>query len=621
VLRQGVEGSGTVDLGSGLDADLLDELAATFGAADASVQQHLDLVDAAAADVNAIVSQLDADAASDVSRVLVLTAVVTGLAIAGAALAVRSIVRPLRRISAVADDMRDGSLETRAEVSGPRELQSAARALNEAIDQVQLSERQALALAEGDLDNPVLAAPTPGALGRSLRDAVAQLASSMSEREDFRRRLAHEAAHDGLTGLPNRPAILSHVERAIGRSGRTGATVALLMVDLHQFKLVNETHGHIGGDRVLVEVSSRLRGVVRQGDVVGRVGADEFLVVAEPVQDADEAHVLAERLLLAIEEEMLVAGTSMSIGASIGISLATQESDPDGLLREASAAAAAAKRHGRGGIHFCDDELRSRLASRGEVERGLIHAIEHDELVVHVQELVRARDEQVVSMEALVRWIHPERGLIPPNDFIPVAEESDLIISLDRWVLERAGALLADWAADGSRAGQSLAVNISERHLGHPHLVEHVLGPLRRHGVDPSRLTIEVTETALLEDLAVAARQLGVLRAAGVKVAIDDFGTGYTSLAHLRALPVDILKIDRSFVSNLARDDERTLVRMIVEIGHLFGHEVVAEGVETSQEARELLGLGVDTLQGFHYSRPSLVELRPAPSLAVQTTN
>jgi diguanylate cyclase (GGDEF)-like protein len=603
-----------IDLPFFADHDLTSELKETFLAAEAAVQQHHRAVDAAAQDVTEAAVELDATAATQARRAQALGVAVIAMAVVTAYLAVRSIVRPLRRISDVADHMRTHSLDTRADETGPRELRSAAKALNEAVDQLQLSERQALALARRDLDDPVLEMTIPGPLGRSLRDAVTQLTSSINEREDFRRRLVHATDHDVLTGLPNRTATIAHVERALGRAVRSGDTVALLVVDLDHFKLVNDTHGHTAGDRVLVEMARRLQASVRQGDVVGRVGADEFVVVAEPVADAAEAEQLAQRLISDVAQALSLAGTDISLGASIGISLSTERADADRLLHEASTAVAAAKRDGRGRIRFCDEDMRSRLASRSDVERGLIRAIEHDELVIHVQELVRACDEQPVSLEALVRWQHPERGMVPPGDFIPVAEESDLIVALDRWVLERSAAHLAEWSNDPARAHLSLAVNISERHLTHPALIDNVLGPLRLHGIDPRRLTVEVTETALLDDLATAASQLEVLRSAGIRVAIDDFGTGYTSLTHLRALPVDIVKIDRSFVANLHRDDERSLVRLIVEVGHLFGYEVVAEGVETAVEASELVSLGVDVLQGFHYSRPSLVELGPGTS-------
>ncbi|MBK5224827.1 MAG: EAL domain-containing protein, partial [Acidimicrobiia bacterium] len=592
-----------------LDAEAVfadaDALASTFLAADQSVNLHMALVEAAADDIDSIASNLVDDAAADSRNAILLGIGVTSLALAAAIVGGRTIVVPLRRMSAVADAMRQGSLDERVTEGGPRELRSAGRAMNEAVAQLQLSESQALALARGDLDDPVLATPSPGQLGESLREAVAHLASSLTEREEFRRRLAHTAAHDGLTGLPNRPASLSHVNRAIGRASRTDDMVAVLFVDLDGFKQINETHGHPAGDRVLVQVAQTLAGAVRQSDVVGRLGADEFIVVAEPVADEGEVAAMGARLLDSLPRSVTVAGVAISISASIGIATSVGGASPDALVREADVAVAEAKRRGRGQIRFCDDALRSDIATRSSVERGLATAIENDELILHFQELVDARTEQPVSMEALVRWMRPGVGMVPPDDFIPVAEASDLIIALDEWVLRHAIAQLATWTDDPRLGHLTLGVNLSARHLGHPRLVDHVLGPLRAHGVDPRRLVIEVTETALLDDVATAAAQLATLQAHGVRIAIDDFGTGYTSLAHLRALPVDVLKIDRSFVANLDREDERGLVRMIIEVGHLFGMEIIAEGVETASEARELLSLGTDTLQGYHYSRPS----------------
>ena len=595
--------------GTELDVDSLvssgDALAELFLAADEAVNLHMQLARAAAADVTALAEAMDEEAASEARQAILLGAGVTLLSVIVAFLGGRAIIGPLRRMSGVADAMRRGSLDERVAERGPREMQSAARALNEAVAQLQLSEKQAVALASGDLDDPILETPAPGALGRSLREAVAHLASSLSEREDFRRRLAHAAAHDGLTGLPNRTSSLAHLDRALGRVSRTGESLAVLFLDLDGFRQVNDVHGHSAGDRVLVQVAQRLSEVVRQGDVVGRIGADEFIVVAEPVGDDDEAEALALRLLEAISAEIQLGGVGTVVGASVGIATSTGDSDPDALVREAGAAVGDAKRHGRGGIRFCDDTLRRDLASRGSVERGLALAIERDELVLHFQQLVDARYERPVSIEALVRWMQPDGTMVPPGEFIPVAEASDLIVTLDRWVLEHAATQLSEWTDDPDLGHLTLAVNISERHLGHPRLVDHVLDPLRAAGVDPGRLVVEVTESALLDDLASAATRLATLREHGVKVAIDDFGTGYTSLAHLRALPVDVLKVDQSFVWNLDRDDERSLVRMIIEVGHLFGLEVVAEGVEDNTQARELLRLGVDTLQGFHYSRPA----------------
>ena len=588
-------------------------LADTFLGAKRAVDGHMRLVDAGAEDVAELAADLDADAAAQSRDAVIWGATVAAVALGGAVLGSRAIIVPLRRMADAADAMREGSLDHHVEESGPQEMRSATRAMNEAVAQLQLAERQALALAQGDLDDPVLEISTPGALGRSLREAVAHLTSSLNDREEFRRRLAHEAAHDPLTGLPNRTASLAHLNRALGRAQRTGDRLAVLMIDLDGFKQVNDLHGHGAGDRVLVQVAQRLSEAIRQSDVVGRLGADEFIVVAEPVGDDTEAGTLAQRLADALEEPIMAGGRRVAVSATIGIVSDDGTIGPDVLIREADAAVVEAKRTGGGKIMFCDDDLRAGIASRSAVERGLADAIENDDLVVYVQQIVDARTEELHSMEALVRWVDPVAGLIPPDDFIPVAEGSDLIVALDRWVLQTAIQHLARWGADPHLRHVPLSVNISGRHLAHPHLVDHVLDPLRAHGVDPTRLTVEVTETALLDDLASAATHLAALRAAGVRVAIDDFGTGYTSLAHLRALPVDIVKIDRSFVSNLARDDERTLIRMIVEVGHLFGLEVVAEGVETASDARELLLLGVDALQGFHYSRP-----RPATDVLPQ---
>jgi diguanylate cyclase (GGDEF)-like protein len=570
-----------------------------------ALTRHVELVDAAAVSAATIVGETKQAAIADRNAVLALVTAVSIFSLVGMFVAGRWIVGPLRRMAEAADAMREGELGAHALVAGPKEVRSAAAALNEAAEQLKLAEGQALALAEEDLSHPVLAARAPGALGASLRTAVAHLADSLAEREQYRQRLAHESAHDGLTGLANRAASLNELGSALARVRRSGSDLAVLFIDLDEFKPVNDRLGHAAGDRVLGAVAQRISAAVREGDHVGRLGGDEFVVIAEPVADLDEAVLIAQRILGEIARPVSVGTTQITPGASIGIALGcSADLSADEIIRDADLAVYQAKTLGRGRIEICDAELRQSLAHRATIETKLRKAIAANELVLHYQTVTEAHTGLPVSLEALVRWVLPDGTLVPPNDFIPIAERSDLILDVDRWVLDRAAAQMAIWKDHPQLGRLPIAVNISARHLCAPTLMSDVLGALARHDVSPSRLILEITESALLGDLDRAARRLAELRSRGIKVAIDDFGTGYTSLAHLRRLPVDVLKIDRSFVSNLDRTDDRSLVKLIVETGHLLGVSVTAEGVETYEQADLLADLGSDHLQGYRFSRP-----------------
>lgn len=570
-----------------------------------AVSEHVALVEAAAANVSDIAGATSRVAIADRNDVVLLVFCVSLLSLIAIVIVGRWVVSPLRRMAEVADQMREGELGSHARVAGPNEVRSAAAALNEAADHLKLAEGQALALAAEDLAHPSLSAQAPGALGASLRTAVGRLAESLAEREEYRQRLAHEAAHDGLTGLANRTASINELASALARVRRSGSDLAVLFIDLDEFKPVNDRLGHSAGDRVLRSVAQRIGAAVREGDHVGRLGGDEFVVIAEPVADLDEAVLIAERILAEIARPVSVGSTQITPAASIGIALGcSADLSADEIIRDADLAVYQAKSLGRGRIEICDAELRKSLEHRATVETKLRAAIAANELVLHYQTVTEAHTGLAVSLEALVRWVRPDGTLVPPDDFIPIAERSDLILDVDRWVLDRAAAQMASWQDHPQLGHLPVAVNLSARHLCAPTLMSDVLGALERHGVAPDRLILEITESALLGDLDRAARRLSELRSRGIRVAIDDFGTGYTSLAHLRRLPVDVLKIDRSFVSNLDRSDDRSLVKLIVETGHLLGVSVTAEGVETFEQADLLAELGSDHLQGYRFSRP-----------------
>jgi len=581
----------------------LDRVTALFEIGTASSAAHLELVSSAAADASVAAGRA-ADAADASTRRALWTIVVLALgSLAGAYVFSRSIVAPLRRLATQARRLRDGVSADNDRPRGPREVQEAASAISEAAAHLALAERQAHALAAGDLEHPALGETAPGDLGSALQHAVHTLASSINEREEFRRRLAHEAAHDGLTALANRNSSLARLQQGLARTRRNSATLAVMFVDLDGFKNVNDTHGHLAGDAVLRTVAQRLVTNVREGDHVGGRGGDEFLIIAEPVQDTEEALSIATRVRLALNEPIRVGDVTVEIDASIGVALGEHDSDLDAdeLLHDADLAVYRAKAMGRGRIELCDDDLRAQDIEYALLERALRYAIEHDELILHYQPTIDASTGGTTGLEALVRWQRSGHGLVMPSGFIEFAERSDLIIDIDLWVLDRVARQLRDWTNHPTYATVPVAVNISGRHLNSNDFVANVLRPLEHHGIDPSRLVVEVTESGLLDDLDHAATKLEALRSRGIKVAIDDFGTGYTSLAYLRSLPVDILKIDRSFTNDAAA---QSLVQLIINTGHLLGAHITAEGIETDEQVRRFTQMGCDGIQGYFYARP-----------------
>lgn len=589
------------------------------GAAEASTASY-GVVDAAAASVLDIAAGISDDANGDIRRSSAFAVGMTLATVAAALLAARSIVRPLRRLEQAADalhsdDARTSDVAGPATSTGPSEVRAAASALQHAEAHLELVTAQARALAAGDLHADVLEDRAPGGLGAALSDAVGTLRSALARQEDFRRRLAHEAAHDGLTSLPNRTASMKQLTRAIARTERSDSQLAVLFVDLDRFKDVNDHHGHHAGDVVLTAAAQRLLGEVREGDLVGRLGGDEFVIVAEPIDGVDEAIELGHRMLGALAEPVDIGSVRVSIGASIGIAITSEAHlTADELLRDADLAVYRAKELGRGGVQICDEALRSEMLRTADISIALRHAIDADELVVHYQPVLDAKDSRLRALEALVRWRRPGvDGLVPPAEFIDIAERSSLIVDLDRWVIEHVVRQIAEWHADGRFLTTPVAINISGRHIGHRDLPRHVLDPLARHGVAPGAIVVEVTESALVDDLGSVALALQQLRDEGVAISIDDFGTGYTSLAHLRSLPVDVLKVDRSLVAGAVADpNEASIIKLIIDTGHLLGAAVTAEGIETAQEATVLAELGADQLQGYYFSRPQPAAQLPA---------
>ena len=420
--------------------------------------------------------------------------------------------------------------------------------------------------------------------------------------------LSHRALHDPLTNLPNRALFVDHVELALRRAARSGSWTAVLFIDLDRFKLVNDSLGHAAGDELLVAVAARLRDAVRDSDTVGRLSGDEFTALCEDIVGEADAGIVAERIIAALAEPIEIAGQEIFVGSSIGIGLVEGGAkDAEALLREADAAMYEAKHRGRTRYELYDQRLRSRAAERLRTESELRRAIEGDELRLVYQPQVDLASGRVVGTEALVRWSKNGGKLVSPAEFIPLAEETGLIVELGVVVLEAACHQAASWRAEGGATQPSLvvAVNVSPTQLSEPLFMDQLDAALALSGVDPSLLWLEVTESALMRDLEATAARLAEISALGVRIAIDDFGTGYSSLAHLRQLPVHAVKVDRSFVDGLAlRPEDRAVVSAITGMGHALNLDVVAEGVETQDQVCALQALGCDLAQGYHFGRP-----------------
>jgi diguanylate cyclase (GGDEF)-like protein len=417
------------------------------------------------------------------------------------------------------------------------------------------------------------------------------------------------ALYDPTTGLPNRELLTDRIAHALaGHHADDAGSIAVVLLGLDRFKVINESLGHLMGDRLLVAVGQRLARGVRPGDTVARVGGDEFGIIFDPVADADEARAIADRIVTELRAPFPLNDREWFVSASMGIALAEPgRATPDELLREAEIAMVRAKGDTTRRHAFFEPSMSAQTLERVELESDLRSGIERGELRVHYQPIVTLESTEIVGFEALVRWQHPTRGLVAPLAFIPLAEETGLIVPIGRWVLEAACRQAAKWHStrlDPNGKALFVSVNLSAREFAQADLVGDVAAILAETGLDPSALDLEITESVLMDQSETGIRTLRRLRALGVRLVLDDFGTGYSSLSYLKHLPLDTIKIDRSFVAGIEEKADQSIVEAVVALAHGLGIGVVAEGIETERQAVRLLELGCDLGQGYLFSRP-----------------
>ncbi|MEX0972088.1 MAG: EAL domain-containing protein [Solirubrobacterales bacterium] len=444
--------------------------------------------------------------------------------------------------------------------------------------------------------------------------ASANVLADALERHSADEALRHRVLHDSLTGLPNRLSFVDSLRDALHRSTASGSPVGILFLDLDHFKLINDSIGHHAGDELLQAVAPRLRAHLRPGDLVARFGGDEFGILVDRLSDENEALAIADRVAGAFSEPYSMGGADHFVTASVGIAIArpigSEPVDAELLIRDADAAMYRAKERGRGRCELFDAEMRAHALRRLETERELRHALDRDELELHYQPLVCLGSGEIVGLEALVRWRHPERGLLDPGEFVSVAEDSGLIESIGRWVQETACRQALGWhELRPDQRPLDVAVNLSARQVAHRDLATTVREILARTGLEPVNLRLEVTESALVGESAGATATLEELSDIGVRLVLDDFGTGYSSLAYLNRFPFDALKIDRSFVEGLGIEQERTaIVEAVIGMARALSLDAIAEGVENEAQLSELRRLRCDYAQGHLFSRPLTAE-------------
>jgi diguanylate cyclase (GGDEF)-like protein/PAS domain S-box-containing protein len=424
----------------------------------------------------------------------------------------------------------------------------------------------------------------------------------LTARKRMEQELAHQALHDSLTGLPNRTLLTDRLVHGLAGSRRRGAQLGVIFVDVDRLKEINDSLGHTAGDELLRHVGRQISGAIRPGDTVARIGGDEFVVVCDSVSTR-ETEEIAGRILDALSELFVCGGEEIRPTASMGIAVADARATPESLLRDSDAAMYRAKERGRGRIELFDEALRSRDERRTATTSSLHRALEREEFTIEYQPIVDLETGKMVSAEALLRWVHPERGLVPPHEFIPLAEDTGLIVPIGAWVLDQSCRQLARWQR--IEPSMTLAVNLSVRQLLDPAIAARLSAVVLQSGARAEGLCLELTESVFMEDVEFFGKALASLKRLGVRLTIDDFGTGYSSLSYLKRFPVDAVKVDRAFVDGLGTDPhDSALVAAIVAMAAALDLEVTAEGVETQAQLAHLKRLGCRRVQGFHLARP-----------------
>jgi diguanylate cyclase (GGDEF)-like protein/PAS domain S-box-containing protein len=421
--------------------------------------------------------------------------------------------------------------------------------------------------------------------------------------------MRHLAEHDSLTGLPNRTLFDDRLKQAIAPAGRQGKQLAVMFVDLDQFKRINDSLGHEVGDKLLQSIAGRLKASVWRTDTVSRLGGDEFLVLLSQIVHAEDAAISVRKILREFASPHIIDGKSIDINASIGVSTyPTDGSEARTLINKADAAMYDAKQHGRNGFRFFLQDMQERISDRQLLEGDLRYALGRNEFVLHYQPKFNLQTGQIIGVEALIRWTHPQRGMVSPALFVPIAEECGLILPIGRWVLLEACKQARAWS-DSGLGNLPIAVNVSATEFADKEFISGVRTVLISTGVEPSNLELELTESVLMRDAESTVRTLDALKAMGVRLAIDDFGTGYSSFTYLRRFAVDTLKLDQSFVQKITQDlGDATIVSAMINIGNSLGLRVIAEGVETKAHFEFLQSHGCSEGQGYFFSRPVVAE-------------
>jgi diguanylate cyclase (GGDEF)-like protein/PAS domain S-box-containing protein len=442
--------------------------------------------------------------------------------------------------------------------------------------------------------------------GKATRLAGSQ--SDINARKDVEKQLIYDALHDKLTDLPNREMFLKRLSQAINRSQlRPGYSYAVLFIDLDRFKVLNDSRGHTVGDQMLLIVARRLESCMRDEDLVARMGGDEFTVLLEPVDDLQQLIAIAERILEIISQPMLLNGQNIYTTASIGIAPSTHTYQlPEHILRDADTAMYHAKEMGKSRYQIFNPKMHDRAVELMQLETDLRHAIDHNEFIIHYQPIMSIGNEHIVGLEALVRWIHPKRGIVSPLAFIPLAEETGLIIPIGARILRMVCRQVSDWKLLGIPMDSiKVSVNISSKQFSHPEFLNEVAATLQETGMSVNNLSIEVTESVLMENIDRASALLKEIKSMGIALHMDDFGTGYSSLSYLHKFPIDGLKIDRSFIIGITTDSENEeIVKTIIALARSLRINVTAEGIETLEQLQLMKAMGCEYGQGYYFSKP-----------------